>query len=69
VEAGHFVDPDSGPNAGGTTTRMPDFGFNTRYEKAGFGHVQSSSYSEIWAQEGWGPTTVSLAGAEPGRRS
>jgi hypothetical protein len=35
-------------NSGGQTTasqinRMPDLGFNTRYEKAGFGHVQFSA--------------------------
>jgi hypothetical protein len=39
-----YVDGDSGPNPGGSTlTRMPDFGFNTRYEKAGFGHLQFST--------------------------
>jgi hypothetical protein len=39
-----YIDTDSGPNPGGTTmTKMPDFAFNTRYEKAGFGHLQFSS--------------------------
>jgi len=39
-----FVDLNSGPNPGTTTlTQMPDFGFNTRYEQAGFGHVQFST--------------------------
>jgi hypothetical protein len=39
-----FVDLNSGPNAGGRTlTPMPDLGFNTRYEKAGLGHVQLSA--------------------------
>ena len=39
-----FVDVTSGPNAGGSTlTRTPDLGFNTRFEKAGFGHLQFST--------------------------
>jgi hypothetical protein len=39
-----YVDTSSGPNAGGSTlTPMPDLGFNTRYEKAGFGHLQFST--------------------------
>jgi hypothetical protein len=39
-----FVDLNSGPNPGTTTlTQIPDFGFNTRYEQAGFGHVQFST--------------------------
>ena len=39
-----FVDLNSGPHAGGNAlTAMPDFGFNTRYEKEGFGHVQLSA--------------------------
>ncbi len=38
-----YVDTNSGPHAGGyQTTRMPDFAINTRYEKAGFGHIQFS---------------------------
>ena len=38
-----YVDVDSGPHAGGYQyTRMPDFGLNLRYEKAGFGHLQFS---------------------------
>ncbi len=60
-----FVDVDSGPNAGGhALTPMPDLGFNTRYEKAGFGHLQfSTMFRDIGAKDitghdqhvfGWG---------------
>jgi hypothetical protein len=60
-----FVDTDSGPNPGGSqNTRTPDFGFNTRYEKAGFGHLQFSTlFRDIGAKDsadqthhvfGWG---------------
>jgi hypothetical protein len=39
-----FVDLNSGPNPGtAQLTSMPDLGFNTRYEKAGFGHLQFST--------------------------
>lgn len=39
-----YVDVNSGPNPGGSMiTRMPDLGFNTRFEKAGFGHLQFST--------------------------
>jgi hypothetical protein len=72
-----YVDLDSGPNAGGSTlTRMPDLGFNTRFEKAGFGHVQfSTMFRDLGAQDlvgeehhvfGWG---VNLsAGIDLGKR-
>jgi hypothetical protein len=51
-----FVDSNSGPNAGGSTlTQMPDLGFNTRYEKAGFGHVQFSAlFRDIGAKDSLG---------------
>ena len=42
-----FVDLNSGPNTtnnmSSQLTRMPDLGFNTRYEKEGFGHLQFST--------------------------
>jgi hypothetical protein len=39
-----FVDLASGPNPGvSTVTRIPDLGFNTRFEKEDFGHVQFST--------------------------
>jgi hypothetical protein len=51
-----YVDVDSGPNAGGSQiTRMPDFGFNTRYEKAGFGHLQfSTMFRDLGAEDSQG---------------
>src|SRR6185436_3727799 len=51
-----FVDVDSGPNAGGSqTTRMPDLGFNTRYEMAGFGHLQFSTlFRDLGAKDNTG---------------
>jgi hypothetical protein len=51
-----FVDLDSGPHAGGTTlTRIPDLGFNTRYEKAGLGHVQLSTlFRDVGAKDSAG---------------
>jgi hypothetical protein len=51
-----FVDLNSGPNPGGNTlTAMPDFGFNTRYEKAGFGHLQlSTMFRDLGAKDGSG---------------
>lgn len=51
-----YVDTGSGPNSGGSTlTRMPDFGLNTRYEKAGFGHLQFSTlFRDLGAQDGLG---------------
>jgi hypothetical protein len=51
-----FVDVNSGPNAGGSTlTQMPDLGFNTRYEKADFGHVQFSTlFRDIGAKDSLG---------------
>src|SRR5262245_2639520 len=39
-----FVDANTGGNTNANQlTRMPDLGFNTRYEKAGFGHLQFST--------------------------
>jgi hypothetical protein len=51
-----FVDTDSGPNAGGSSrTRIPDLGFNTRYEKKGFGHLQLSTlFRDLGAQDSLG---------------
>jgi len=51
-----FVDLNSGPNPGTTTlTRMPDLGFNTRYEKADFGHLQFSTiFRDIGAKDALG---------------
>src|SRR6516164_7465501 len=51
-----FVDLNSGPNPGTTTlTSMPDLGFNTRYEKEGFGHLQFSTiFRDIGARNGAG---------------
>jgi hypothetical protein len=51
-----YVDTDSGPNTGGSTrTRMPDLGFNTRYEKAGLGHLQLSAlFRELGARDSLG---------------
>jgi hypothetical protein len=38
-----YVDVNSGPHAGGYQyTSLPDFAMNTRFEKAGFGHLQFS---------------------------
>jgi hypothetical protein len=49
-----FVDVGSGPNPGtNTLTRMPDLGFNTRYEQAGFGHLQFSTlFRDLGAKDG-----------------
>jgi hypothetical protein len=51
-----FVDLNSGPNAGGNQlTRTPDLGFNTRYEKEGFGHLQFSTlFRDLGAKDGAG---------------
>jgi hypothetical protein len=51
-----FVDLASGPNPGGhMLTAMPDLGFNTRYEKEGFGHLQfSTMFRDIGARDGAG---------------
>lgn len=51
-----FVDLNSGPNAGGNQlTAMPDLGFNTRYEKEGFGHLQfSTMFRDIGAKDAAG---------------
>ena len=51
-----FVDTDSGPNAGGSSlTRMPDLGFNTRYEKEGLGHLQFSTlFRDLGAKDSLG---------------
>jgi len=51
-----YVDTDSGPHAGGSTvTRMPDLGFNTRYEQAGFGHLQFSTlFRDLGARDSVG---------------
>src|SRR6266850_7838310 len=53
-----FVDLNSGPNAGGSTlTPMPDLGFNTRFEKAGLGHVQVSAlFRDLGARDALGDT-------------
>ena len=51
-----FVDLNSGPNPGTTTiTRIPDLGFNTRFEKDGFGHLQFSTlFRDFGAKDGLG---------------
>jgi hypothetical protein len=60
-----YVDANSGGNTSAyTLTRTPDFGFNTRFEKSGFGHFQFSTLiRELGAQDdldhdhhvlGWG---------------
>lgn len=60
-----YVDLNTGGNVSASqVNRMPDLGFNTRYEKAGFGHVQFSAlFRNIGAQNdagnvqnvlGWG---------------
>jgi hypothetical protein len=53
-----FVDLNSGPNPGSSTiTRIPDLGFNTRYEKEGLGHVQFSAlFRDLGAKDGLGRT-------------
>ena len=59
-----YVDVNSGPNAGGSTlTRMPDLGFNTRYELAGFGHLQLSTlFRDLGRRTAWGTISMSSAG-------
>jgi hypothetical protein len=51
-----FVDLNSGPNPGGSQlTRVPDLGFNTRYEKAGLGHLQfSTMFRDLGARDNTG---------------
>ena len=51
-----FVDVNSGPNPGtNQLTQMPDLGFNTRYEKEGFGHLLfSTMFRDIGARNGAG---------------
>jgi hypothetical protein len=60
-----YADVNSGGNTNASQiNRMPDLGFNTRYEKAGFGHVQFSAiFRDIGAKNdagsvqnvfGWG---------------
>ena len=51
-----FVDLDSGPNPGTTKlTRIPDLGFNTRFEKEDFGHLQFSTlFRDVGAKDGLG---------------
>ena len=51
-----YVDTASGPNAGGSQmTRMPDLGFNTRYEKEGLGHLQlSATVRDLGARDSTG---------------
>jgi hypothetical protein len=51
-----FVDLNSGPNPGTTTlTSMPDLGFNTRFEKAGLGHLQFSTiFRDLGAKDALG---------------
>ncbi len=53
-----FLDLNSGPNPGGSTiTRLPDLGFNTRFEKKDFGHVQLSAlFRDLGAKDGSGDT-------------
>ena len=57
-----FVDLDSGPNPGTSTlTAMPDLGFNTRYEKEGFGHFQfSTMFRDLGAMDGLGQSHHAL---------
>jgi hypothetical protein len=56
------VDTDSGPNPGGfQITRMPDLGFNTRFEKAGFGHLQfSTMFRDLGAEDSTGDRDFAL---------
>jgi hypothetical protein len=51
-----FIDLNSGPNPDGSMlTRMPDLGFNTRFEKQGFGHLQfSTMFRDLGAKDGLG---------------
>jgi hypothetical protein len=51
-----YTDLNSGPNPGGNSLmRMPDLGFNTRYEKAGLGHLQFSTlFRDIGARDATG---------------
>jgi len=51
-----YVDINSGPNPGtAQLTRIPDLGFNTRFEKEGFGHLQfSTMIRELGARDGLG---------------
>ena len=51
-----YIDTASGPNTGGSTLhRMPDLGFNTRYEKEGFGHLQFSTlFRDLGVQDSLG---------------
>jgi hypothetical protein len=51
-----FVDLNSGPNPGvNQLTPMPDLGFNTRYEREKFGHLQfSTMFRDIGAKDGNG---------------
>jgi hypothetical protein len=51
-----FVDLASGPNPGiMQLTPMPDLGFNTRFEKENFGHMQFSTiFRDIGARDGLG---------------
>ena len=53
-----FVDLDSGPNAnpdGDSLTRMPDLGFNTRFEKADLAHFQFSTiFRDLGAKDALG---------------
>jgi len=53
-----FVDLDSGPAPGSQTiSRIPDLGFNTRYEKEGLGHAQFSAlFRDLGAKDGLGHT-------------
>jgi hypothetical protein len=51
-----FSDVNSGGNTNSSKlTRMPDLGFNTRYEKAGFGHLQFSTlFRDLGVQDDTG---------------
>lgn len=52
----YFVDLSSGPSPGGVALKQtPDFGFNTRYEKADLGHLQfSTMFRDIGARDAAG---------------
>jgi hypothetical protein len=66
-----YVDLTSGPNPGGSTlTRMPDVGFNTRYEQAGFGHLQFSTlFRNLGAEDAVGEEHHVFGwGGQPERR-
>jgi len=51
-----YIDLASGPNPGTSSlTRIPDLGFNTRFEKEGLGHFQfSTMFRDLGAKDGIG---------------